>query len=70
MKFNVGDKVKYVGTGLPYLDGKVSDSDLTAGMVGVVVEVSGDLIAFPYEVSFHKDKTVLWPMKEVELEHA
>ena len=70
MKFNVGDKVKYVGTGLPYFDGKVSDSDLTTGMVGVVVEVFGGLKGFPYEVSFHKDKTVLWPMREVELEHA
>ena len=70
MKFNVGDKVKYVGTGLPYFKGKVSDSDLIAGMVGVVVEVTGDNIPFPYEVSFHKDKTVLWPMKEEELEHA
>ena len=70
MKFKVGDEVKYVGTGLPYFDGVVSkDLDLTTGMVGVVAEVDDDTV-FPYEVSFYKDKTMLWPMKEEEIEHA
>lgn len=71
MKFNVGDKVKYVGTGLPYFECAVSDSDLLTGMVGYVVDVDPSLtLGFPYEVSFHEDKTLLWPMKEKELEHA
>lgn len=69
MKFNIGNKVRYVGAGLPYFECAVSDSDLTTGMVGVVVEVDDDAV-FPYEVSFHEDRTLLWPMKEVELEHA
>lgn len=69
MKFNIGNKVRYVGAGLPYSGCAGSDSDLTTGMVGVVVEVDDDPV-FPYEVSFYEDKTLLWPMKEEEIERA
>lgn len=71
MRFKVGDKVKYVGTGLPYFEGKESNSDLLTGMVGYVADVDPSLtLGFPYEVSFHEDKTLFWPMKEKEIEHA
>jgi hypothetical protein len=70
MKFNVGDRVKYVGDGLYMFEGKVSASDVRPGLCGVVkiAETSG---AFPFEVLFDgHNEANLWPMREQELDYA